>query len=87
MGIVAHEHGPVLRGIWIFFDLLCYDFAKARVFGEPFSGRACDRMPSNFDGAGRSVENWGCDGDNIGLMAQADGMFQRNLSLSKLFLS
>jgi hypothetical protein len=84
MGIVAHEHGPVLSRIRILLDLLRYDFSQARVLGEPLPSRTGHRMPADFNGSRRSVENWGRDGDNIRLMAKADGLFQRSFSFADM---
>lgn len=69
MRIVANENSPVLRWIWVLADLLCDHLSQGSVLGEPLAGGTTDRVPTDLDRSGSSLENGLALWNNIRLMA------------------
>jgi hypothetical protein len=87
VGILTHEYSPMLGWIRILIDPLGDHLAEPRVFGEPLASDAADRMPTDLDGAGLTVESGGCQRDDIGRLAEADRMLEGQLTLVEVFLA
>lgn len=86
MRIVANENCPMLCGIWIFVDLLGDHLPKSSLFSEPLASKATDWMPANLDRPKRSIDDWLCYGDRIGLAAKTYSMLQRYFTFVQVLL-
>lgn len=86
VSIVADKNGPMLGRVWIVSRLLGNHLAQPRLFSKPFAGEAANRMPADFNGPGRAVNDGLGDGNGIGNMAQPHGMLQGQFAFGEILL-
>lgn len=84
--ILSNKYGPMLRRVRVVPDPLRDHLPQAGVLREPLSGEAADRVPSDLDRPGRAVEDGLRDGNDIWLVAEADGVFESELTLCEILL-
>lgn len=84
--ILSNEYGPMLRRVRVVPDPLRDHLPQAGVLREPLSGEAADRVPSDLDRPGRAVEDGLRNGNDIWLVAEADGVFESELTLCEILL-
>jgi hypothetical protein len=87
MDKIVHQNSPVLGGIRIVIYILGNEFTQSSLFGEPFTAQACDGMPANLNGPQLTADGRFSWWDNIGLLSQANGVLEHELTLQGLLFA